>query len=338
MLLRTARLLLVLLSLLLFGTATQVLGQNCFSINGTDTVRLGDLLLGARIDSSIVLVRDGQGTSTVKFVYFDTLSRNVLRVTSHRDSVTLNPGTTTRLTFSFTSTIYEQQYYFLGLQDSNNQCLRVLIVEATGIDSTRYDSVFALAPGPQVYGFMSDTSISRRTLRLRNTADSAIVIPRALTVGNSKVTINSPLQFPVSIPAGETFDVDFDFEADSVGFHWSSVTVPNDNGLASEYTIQVVRMQGTEGSVPPIVGRSGVKVWQTTTELVVENISFERGSLELVDVLGRTVIQREISEGEVLLAKQTDQGTQVQEGCYFLVLRDARHRNIETLKILLLNY
>lgn len=339
---RILRLLLFPLLLVIALSAEQSRAQNCFKLKDS-IFTLGDILANGQIDTTIAVIEfqfDELGI-IVEYEKGDLFSPNHIRLTNHvEDTVKIPKGTVGYFTFKIDSFPPTLQTYTVSFRDVNTGCVSTAQFRFRGIDTTPVEAFLPITPGvTQTYAFHTEDADNFKMLRLRNTLQTPIEIKDIIAEDTSVIrNIKSPQLLPTTLNPQDTFTFTFQFIADSVGYHRSGVRVPTDIEIASEYSIQVIRFEKGVGSVAPIVSKSGIRISQSTGEIAIEGLPFDRGELAIYDLLGRRVRRHEINSSEFLLQKQDDSGQPLPDGGYIVSIRDKSGRIHENVKVLMLSY
>lgn len=336
---RILRLFLLPLLLVFTLAADDLWAQNCFNLSDS-VVNVGDILTGGTAETTISITPHQSTTFSIGTEIDGVPDEDVQIISNDRigDTIFTKQGAATQVTIRLDS-VPSLSFAVTLVFAEPGGCKDTLRIMGFGIGETQDGVFLPLTPGlPQTYAYYTDTNHSTRTILIRNMTMSTI---RLDSVNSMDPTVVRDLKHPAlpdTIEPQGIFSISFTFVADSIGYHRSGVVLPTDIGLASEYSIQVIRSDKASGSVPPLISKSGIRISQTTGEIMVDGLPFDRGEFTIYDLMGRPVRQHEITASEFLLQKRDDNGQPLTDGCYIIHVRDKNGRHSEGFKLLLLSY
>jgi hypothetical protein len=300
-----------------------------------DTLKLGPVLVGGSITDSFRVFALNGPVSIVGVSIFDATKDSV----AFSDfPVSILAGDSATISFTiFPKSVGKEFYRFRIFGDGGGSAVSDLLpVFIEGVSPSSPDSVFILDPNRrEAFAAISNADSTVFDIPFRYTGPDSVIIDSV----NFDSSPNFKLSFlPDTLHTGDPFVIRLELIAPQEGFYKTNIRVPNDGGLASEYTLSAQVLRIAKNSVPIIHTPSGIRVTQSATSLAIEHLPFETGKLEIFDLLGRSLAAHSISSNEILIPKTDSNGAQLEDSCYLIRLTDTKGRFSEVLKVLLVSY
>ncbi|HET6511397.1 MAG TPA: hypothetical protein VFH43_04350 [Candidatus Kapabacteria bacterium] len=299
---------------------------------------LGPLIVGASIPDSFYVKNVGQ---TVKIAPFfaanDFRSQQSITVLSPGIPQVVPAGDSLKVRILIHNDSIGQQKFALHFLDSFSSHVETAEITLTGIPATPADSVFELRHGGKdVFARIVSSDTASFAVIARNVTDSVYAIQQIINDNASHFRIESAL--PIIVDPQEAFDLIIRSTTEEEGFYPTLVRLPSNGGLASEYSITIQVLRVASMSVPPMHSKSGSRIVQTPTSIAIEGLSYDRGSVEVFDVLGRKLAQHEHVGPQIFFPKIDESGERLKDGAYFLRLFADDGSSSETLKVIFVGY
>ena len=312
--------------------ASNAQGQNCIRVI-QKPVSVGQVLVGGYIDSAFHIEVMRTGGAEVEIVSGGDSSVTFDRVFPvHFDSGL------TRIGFRYRSELPGQQEFTFLVRDTSKgqSCVDTLRVIATGIDTTAFGTVFPISSPNNVFAVRSDREADTFRVFIINNTNGERVI-ESFNIDDGAFDIEDVPVVPLILDPGSTFNFEIYFQPPGPGFYQSVVRLPTVGGLATEYTIKVQGLSEIPLSLPAVRAVSGITVRRSATELLISDIPYDLGSVEIFDLLGRVLLQQEHHTREITLDRH-GQNAQLVDGAYILRFTSADGSKSEIVKVMLASY
>jgi hypothetical protein len=330
------------LYLTMYDTVTAVSDTALIIVNGTqgvalrtnpDTIRVGKLLTGATLLDSFYIVNNGAPIGLNRIFTLDAQQDSVQILSPL--PIHLGTGDSTLIRFQIEPTALGLRVLHLRTLDSSNKPVLDATVLIEGIAPSAPQPSFVVDPlRKDVFAAIIESDNASFEIYLKNTSDSALVI--------NNVSFDSSPYYqlsydPDTLATGDSILIKLDLVTPGTGFYPTVVRVPNEGGLASEYTLGVQVLRVAPNSVPVIRTRSGIRIAQSYSDIFITDLPFETGTLRIVDILGREIASHSINSSNIVVPKLDAKGDHLQNGYYIIRVADARGRYSESLKVIILS-
>ena len=298
----------------------------------TDSIDIGPLLVGGAIIDSFYIVSLGDTVRINSVSSPDGLKDSLTLLTPLPTFIQANDSAAVR--FSLKATQVGFRIFHFNV--TAGQTTVNVPVTYEGVSPSDPDSSFALDPTRNdVFAAIIESAIDTFVIKLRNTTGTDLFLD---TVEFDPSPYFKLSYLPSIVSPGEIFSITLELETPSLGFFRTNIRLPNDGGLASEYTLGAQVLRIAKNSVPVARTPSGIRVIQSAASIAIDGIPFEVGELTIYDLLGREVVRRPVTSREMMIAKLDATGARIEDGCYVMRITDARGRFSESIKLLLLSY
>jgi hypothetical protein len=301
-----------------------------------DSIELGQLLVGGDLFDSFY-VASNKDQISVQILSFEDSTKDSLILLNTSLQIPAADSVPVRYRI-FPMTIGERWIPIIVGLSGTTFDTTYLHIEAVG--PTSPDSIFALVPGRlNTLAVVTEEDSSSFQLTIRNVTQDTLILQDFILEDSEYFAIEDVPVVPLILePNSPPFTFGVYARKTGSGFFRTNVRVPNNGGLASEYSLGVQVLKTIQASVPPTRTQSGITVHQSATEIAIEAIPFETGRLEIFDLLGRKLVEHPITSSEMFITKQDASGARIEDGCYIIRLTDAKGQHSEAIKVLLVSY
>lgn len=300
-----------------------------------DTVDVGPLLVGGEVIDSFQIVNTGSRPLLISnFVSIDQIKDSSAVLTPLPLSISVGDSAQVRFRL-YIRQVTPPSLFRYRVIDSSSQA-RVVAITYEGISPTDPDSAFAIDPSrKEAFAAIIESDTASFVINLRNTTGGDLFIDSVMFDPSPFFTL---LYLPQPVSDGDVFPVTLGLKTTGEGFYKTNIRLPDNGGLASEYTLGAQVLRIAKGSVPVLRTHSGIRITQSPTNIAIEGLPFETGVIEIYDLLGREVAAHAINAREMLIPKLDAFGSRLEDGCYIIRVLDTKGSYSEAIKVLLLSF